>query len=230
MSLFFKSKNNQNKYFIYLLISKLKCDSDYNLIETKIIITKHLILHDFNYILNNYDTIIANELEYKIIEHEKYNYTFHEDIFKSIEYPKYPYDIFILNRILLHSLDYFMNNNKSIKEILYKEKINIISNLNYLKRLKDWNANWKKNRYCIEKYQNVNENTESIFSINTLSQYYFNIDFDSNNNIDKYISFKCKPISFEDKSLFERTLERPNTDYIEKCNLYFEEDKHIKFL
>ena len=74
MTQFFKSKNNLNKYFIYLLITKGKDDTDtiendldYNFIETKIIITKNLILHDLNYILNNYETIINNELEYKII-------------------------------------------------------------------------------------------------------------------------------------------------------------------
>ena len=236
MSQFFKSKNNQNKYFIYLLITKGKDDvdtinrnynSDYNFIETKIIITKHLILHELSYILNNYYTIINNELEYKIIDHNIYKYYFEKDVFKGLELPKYPYDIFILNRVLLHSFNYIMKNNKSIREILFKEKIHIVSNINYLKRLKDWNSNWKKNRYSIEKYQNSNENTESIFSINTLSQYYFNIEKEVFNNTNTFI---CKPLSFEDKSLFERSVERPNTDYIEMCNIYFEEEKHIKFI
>lgn len=233
MSQFFKSKNNQNKYFIYFLISKVNkytniIDDD-NFIETKILITTNLILHDFNYILNNYDLIVNNDLDYKIVEHNIYKYYFKKDIFKDIDSPKYPYDLFILNRILLHSFYYIMKNNNYIKDILFKEKIHIVSNMNYLKRIKDWNSNWKKNRYSIEKYQNSNENTESIFSINILSQYYFSINkkdiLNNSNNI-----FICEPMLFEDKSLFERSLERPNTDYIEKCDIYFEEEKFIKFI
>ena len=169
MSQFFKLKNNQNKYFIYFLIKKEYNETDNyskknNFIETKIIISKNLILHDLNYILNNYYSIVKNQDEYKIIEHTVLKYYFNENIFKEINFPKYPYDIFILNRILLHSFNYIMDNNQSVKEILYKEKINIVSNMNYLKRIKDWNINWKKNRYSIEKYQNSTENTSvSIF-------------------------------------------------------------------
>jgi hypothetical protein len=231
MSQFFKSKNSQNKYFIYFLIKKEK-DSDiidfnkneYNFIQTKIIITKHFILHDLNYIFNNYDSIINNQ-NYKIIEHNILKYYFDEELYKGYDFPKYPYDIFVLNRILLHSFNYIMDNNKYIKDILFKEKINIVSNINYLKRIKDWNLNWKKNRYSIEKYQSSSENnSESIFSIHNLSLYYFHIEQYENN------IFKCKPMLFENKSFFERTLERPNTDYIEKCNQYFDDDKQIKFI
>ena len=254
MSQFFKSKNSQNKYFIYFLIKKEK-DSDiidfnnneYNFIQTKIIITKHFILHDLNYIFNNYDSIINNQ-NYKILEHNILKYYFDEELYKGYDFPKYPYDIFVLNRILLHSFNYIMDNNKYVKDILSKEKINIVSNINYLKRIKDWNLNWKKNRYSIEKYQSSSEfNTEtkkyessessnrisvidSIFSIHTLSQYYFNIieeELSENNSQNK---FKCKPMSYEEKSLFERSSERPNTDLIENCTLYFEEDKKIIFV
>ena len=249
MTQFFKSKNNQNKYFIYLLISK--DDIDKNYIYTKIIITKSLILHDLNYILNNYENIIKNELEYKIIEHCILTYNFElsqgEVNTNFFEMPKYPYDIFITNRVLLHSFLKIINN-KSIKDILFKEKIHIVSNINYLKRIKDWSTSWKKNRYSIEKYQSSSEfNTEtkkyessessnrisvidSIFSIHTLSQYYFNIieeELSENNSQNK---FKCKPMSYEEKSLFERSSERPNTDLIENCTLYFEEDKKIIFV
>jgi hypothetical protein len=42
--------------------------------------------------------------------------------------------------------------------------------------------------------------------------------------------FKCVPMTYEEKSLFERTSERPNTDLIEKCYKYFEEDKMIRFV
>ena len=248
MTQFFKSKNNQNKYFIYLLI--LKDDIDKNYIYTKIIITKSLILHDLNYIINNYENIIKNELEYKIIEHciLTYNFELNEEVNTNFfEMPKYPYDIFITNRVLLHSFLQIINN-KSIKDILFKEKIHIVSNINYLKRIKDWNTSWKKNRYSIEKYQSSSEfNTESkkyessessnsisvidsIFSIHTLSQYYFNIieeELSENNSQNK---FKCKPMSYEEKSLFERSSERPNTDLIENCTLYFEEDKKIIFV
>ena len=216
MTQFFKSKNNNNKYFIYFLI--LKDNINWNIIKTKLIVTKSLILHDLNYIVNNYENIINNELEYKIIEHDTFTYKFED------EFPKYPYDIFITNRVLLHSFLYFINNNKLIKNILFNEKIHIISNINYLKRIKDWNNNWKKNRYSIEKYQNSSEHIDSIFSINVLSQYYFNIEIESKNN------FNCKKMSYEEKSLFERNIERPNTDLIEKCNLYFEDDKLIKFI
>ena len=231
MSQFFKSKNSQNKYFIYFLIKKEK-DSDiidfnnneYNFIQTKIIITKHFILHDLNYIFNNYDSIINNQ-NYKILEHNILKYYFDEELYKGYDFPKYPYDIFVLNRILLHSFNYIMDNNKYVKDILSKEKINIVSNINYLKRIKDWNLNWKKNRYSIEKYQSSSENnSESIFSIHNLSLYYFHIEQYENN------IFKCKPMLFENKSFFERTLERPNTDYIEKCNQYFDDDKQIRFI
>jgi hypothetical protein len=37
-------------------------------------------------------------------------------------------------------------------------------------------------------------------------------------------------MQYEEKSLFERSSERPNTDLIEECTLYFEEDKQIKFV
>lgn len=228
---FFKSKNSQNKYFIYFLIKKEKDsdiidfnDNEYNFIQTKIIITKHFILHDFNYIFNNYDSIVNNQ-NYKIIEHNILKYYFDEELYKGYDFPKYPYDIFVLNRILLHSFNYIMDNNKYVKDILYKEKINIVSNINYLKRIKDWNSNWKKNRYSIEKYQSSSENnSESIFSIHNLSLYYFHIEQYEND------IFKCKPMLFENKSFFERTLERPNTDYIEKCNQYFDDDKQIRFI
>ena len=231
MSQFFKSKNSQNKYFIYFLIKKEKDsdiidfnDNEYNFIQTKIIITKHFILHDFNYIFNNYDSIVNNQ-NYKIIEHNILKYYFDEELYKGYDFPKYPYDIFVLNRILLHSFNYIMDNNKYVKDILYKEKINIVSNINYLKRIKDWNSNWKKNRYSIEKYQSSSENnSESIFSIHNLSLYYFHIEQYEND------IFKCKPMLFENKSFFERTLERPNTDYIEKCNQYFDDDKQIRFI
>lgn len=282
MTQFFKSKNNQNKYFIYLLISKENVDK--NFINTKIIITKSLILHDLNYILNNYETIIENELEYKIIEHCVLTYNFNtpedssslvslnnqneKEFNKIFKIPMYPYDMFITNRVLLHSFLQIINS-KSIKDILFKEKIHIVSNMNYLKRIKDWSPSWKKNRYSIEKYQSSSHdlsrmreeplsnlghstkirdetlcsaqgacpstdnntvskdsNHEPIFSIQTLSQYYFNID----NHYECKNTFICKPMSYEEKSLFERSSERPNTDLIEICSKYFEEDKQIKFV
>ena len=231
MSHFFKSKNNVNKYFIYLLISKDNSESDCNIVKTKIIITKSLILHDLNYIISNYDTIINNEMEYKIIEHYTLTYNFLDN------FPIYPYELFIINRVLLHSFLHTMSN-KYVKEILMNEKINIVSNINYLKRVKDWSINWKKNRFSIEKYQISNEINESIFSINSLSQYYFNIEnnIENDNQLMTYETsllkniFICKPMSYEEKSLFERTSERPNTDLIEKCTVYFEEDKQIRFI
>jgi hypothetical protein len=242
MSLFFKSKNNQSKYFIYFLVFKdylnENDENNENKITIKILITNTLILHDLNYIINNYETIIKNELEYKVFKHYNYIFNFDEKI------PKYPYDLFLINRILLYSFIYLFNDDKNLNQVLYKEKINIISNINYLKRIKDWSENWKKNRYSIEKYQNTStdssinfgtssnkdNSSESIFSIHYLSQYYFNINNESKDiNNNEYL-FKCVPMSFSEKSLFERISERPNTDLIEKCYNYFIEDKMIRFV
>ena len=71
---------------------------------------------------------------------------------------------------------------------------------------------------------------DSIFSINTLSQYYFNIVAEDESENKCQNTFKCKSMQYEEKSLFERSSERPNTDLIEECTLYFEEDKQIKFV
>lgn len=222
MTHFFKSKNNQNKYYIYLLVSKPHYNENNFEIKTKIIVAKSMILHDLSYIINNYDKIIENELENKILEHISLTYNFKEQI------PKYPYDIFYTNRVLLHSFLHICNNLNSMKNILFKEKVNFISNINYLKRIKDWSDNWRKNRYSIEKYQNVFSeiNSESIFSMNTLSECYFNIFEDK----DIKTTFNCLPMSYDEKSMFERNSERPNTDLIEKCFSYFEDEKQIKFM
>lgn len=247
MSQFFKSKNNQNKYYIYLLISKpYTVENDENKenivnnesdiqkdyksenykIKTKIIISKNLILQDLSYIVNNYNLILDNELENKIIEHYDLIYNLNQNI------PTYPYDLFFINRILLHSFLYICKNIKSIEHIILKEKVNIISNSNYLKRIKDWSLNWRKNRYSIEKYQNISSDvvSESLFSINTLSEYYFNIVKCDNKDNKDNITFNCISMKQEEKSMFERTLERPNTDLIEECYLYFENDKQIRFM
>ena len=218
MSHFFKSKNNQHKNYVYLLVDKPVSENN-DKILVKIIITNGLILHDMSYITINYDKVIENENN-KIIEHLILTYNFKEKILD------YPYDMFYINRVLLYSFLYLCNNIKFVKNLIFKEKINFISNNNYLKRIKDWNFNWKKNRFSIEKYQMLTSeiNSESIFSMLKLSECYFNIN-DNNDN-----TFDCVPISYEEKSLFERNSERPNTDLIEKCYLHFEDEKLIKFL
>jgi hypothetical protein len=232
MSQFFKSKNNQNKYYIYLLTSKpyiqndVQNKSDNYQIKIKVIVSKHLILQDLSYIVNNYNLILENELENKIIEHYDLIYNLNQNV------PRYPYDFFFMNRILLHSFLYICKNIKTIEDIILKEKVNIISNSNYLKRIKDWSENWRKNRYSIDKYQNISSEvtSDSLFSINTLSEYYFNI-VNCENQDNKYkIIFNCISMKQEEKSMFERTLERPNTDLIEQCHLYFENDKQIRFM
>jgi|LauGreDrversion4_2_1035121.scaffolds.fasta_scaffold03997_7 hypothetical protein len=251
MSQFFRSKNNQNKYYIYLLLNKPNKINEINKINeddnkeegsqsettlekevktnntritTYIIVTKNIIMHDFNYIINNIDKLIEQELEYKIIECHTLQYNIDHEI------PNYPYDIFYNNRILLHAFLYACKNINSIKNIISNEKVNIVCNSNYLKRIKDWSSNWRKNRYSIEKYQNLSNETssESLFSIHTLSDLYFNINeiiIENNKS-----TFQCTSMSLEEKSTFERISERPNTDYIEKCYQYFEDDKMIKFI
>jgi hypothetical protein len=298
MSHFFKFKNNQNKYYVYLLISKDKQDkpnkntqheeyenvlftgtTDISLTEykqiiyTKILITQNLILHDLTYILNNYDTIVNNS-EYKIIENITLGYFFKNT------FPEYPYDLFYTNRVLLHSFIYVCEYIKSVQNI-FKDKVYFISNNNYLKRIRDWSPSWRKNRYSIEKYQNnlkfkehvllcsssrntseqsdtnnnaneMNDNSKSVFSINDLVKCYFDIfEYNSSNHLESehentlknkysfvssghtetcFKKFECVPVLLNDESLFERTLERPNTDYIEKCFPYFEEYKQLRFL
>uniref|UniRef100_A0A6C0I578 Uncharacterized protein n=1 Tax=viral metagenome TaxID=1070528 RepID=A0A6C0I578_9ZZZZ len=249
MSQFFRSKNNQNKYYIYLLLNKPNKPNDINeddineynnedkteikeipektnntRITTYIIVTKNIIMHDFNYIINNIDKLIEQELEYKIVEYHALQYNICNEI------PSYPYDIFYNNRILLHAFFYACNNINSIKSIITNEKVNIVCNSNYLKRIKDWSSHWRKNRYSIEKYQNLSNETssETLFSIHTLSDLYFNIDTISIDN--NKSTFQCTSMSLEEKSTFERISERPNTDYIEKCYQYFEDDKMIKFI
>ena len=292
MSHFFKLKNNQNKYYVYLLISKDKNDKDVSVsknthnkettditfalsnqvIVTKILITQNLILHDLSYILNNYDTIVNNKSEYKIIDNITLGYFFKNT------FPEFPYDSFYINRVLLHSFtyvcDYIKTEHSGACENIFKDKVYFISNNNYLKRIREWSPSWKKNRYSIEKYQNnlkfkehvvrstsrnnseqtdtnnnvnIMSDNKSVFSINELVKCYFDIfehnlskhlDLDCKDNIketehtyNKYSKiFDCVPILLNDESLFERTLERPNTDYIEKCFPYFEEYKQIRFL
>ena len=244
MSQFFKSKNNQNKYYIYLLTSKPYFQENENedededededeenenetcKIKIKVIVSKSLILQDLSYIVNNYNLILENELENKIIEHYDLIYNLNQTI------PRFPYDLFFINRILLHSFLYICQNIKSIEQIVLKEKVNIISNSNYLKRIKDWSENWRKNRYSIDKYPNISSDvvSESLFSINTLSEYYFNIVKCDNKDNKDNIRFNCISMKQEETSIFERTLERPNTDLIEQSYLYFENDKQIRFM
>jgi hypothetical protein len=244
MSSFFKSKNNNNKYYIYILINKNKYNfnnlnnineiesiNDDNNIIIHIIITKFIILQELSYIVNNIE-LIKNDTENKILNY--FTYTYHFNDMKFV----YPYEMFINNRILLHSFYHICKHVDVIQNILFKEKVYFISNMNYLKRIKDWSINWKKNKYSIEKYQqeNLYNNNDHIFSIHNLSKYYFNInniDTESNNkNYENEYNklFYCKSMTLDEKSIFERISERPNTDLIENCMIYFEEDKQIRFL
>jgi hypothetical protein len=223
---FFKSNNNQNKYYVYLLVNKSNLDSnENNSITTKVLISKSLILHEFSYLINNFEKLTneQNEREQnKIIHSFTLNYNFKYNL------PSYPYDLFYINRILLYSFMYICEDTL-VKDLL-KEKIHFISNINYLKRIKDWSVNWKKNRFSIEKYQHGDSNIESIFSIYTLSDHYFNILKENLFNNEVEINFTCTKISQEEKTTFERISERPNTDLIEKCFPFFNEHKQIRFL
>jgi hypothetical protein len=255
MSNFFNIKINQNKIYIYLLVSKI----NKNLISTKILITKCLLLHDYSYLINNFESIICDSE--KVMYSLVLNYNFNEQN----DFPKYPYDIFYLNRVLLHSFLFFCEKNTfflNFKENLESKsdntKIHFISNINYLKRIKDWSLNWKKNNFSIDKYQkplelhsqknisyhdylnqnnnNLNENdneNEFIFSMNTLCKHYFDFKESSTthckniekNEINKF-SFNC---NYSNNNLFEKITERPNTDLLNKCIEYFEQ-KYIKYL
>lgn len=271
MSNFFNNKINQNKIYVYLLVSKINT----NLISTKILISKCLLLHEYSYLINNFENFTYENEPEKIIHSSILNYTFNNQN----NFPKYPYDIFYLNRVLLHSFLFFCENNpffinfkenlklKSDKSEKHDKKgetdnikINFISNLNYLKRIKDWCLNWKKNNFSIDKYQkplhtenqknisyqsygtlnlnlhnNFNENdneNEFIFSMNTLCQYYFDFKKDKENK-DLSQNINCIYFNCEytnEKSLFERISERPNADLITKCVEYFDEQKYIKYL
>jgi hypothetical protein len=241
---FFKTKNNQNKNYIYLLVSKI---SD-NIIQCKVLISKSLLLHEYSYLINNFDMFTPIKEPEKIIETFVLDYKF-ENL-----YSVYPYNLFYINRVLLYSFLYVcekceilnknFENSQNIKES--DNKVYFVSNINYLKRVKEWSTNWKKNMFSIEKYHNYDTDNENLFSINNISNLYFkatenkdeskeneykNNDIDNHiNNNQKYIKFNCNLIPEEDKSLFERISERPNSDLLNKCIPYFEEQKVIKFL
>lgn len=213
MSNFFNNKINQNKIYVYLLVSKINT----NLISTKILISKCLLLHEYSYLINNFEKFTTEFEPDKIIESFILNYNFNNQT----DFPIYPYDIFYLNRVLLHSFLFFCENdpffinfkeNLKLKNDKKSEndniKIHFISNINYLKRIKDWSLNWKKNNFSIDKYQkplysdnqknisyqtygclnsnlhqnhsdNDNDNeNEFVFSMNTLCQYYFDFKKD----------------------------------------------------
>lgn len=242
MTQFFKSKTSNSKYYVYLLISKLLENAENNTnkngekrenvenkysMNVRIIISNMIIPFELSYILDNYEMIIKKDLEYKIINTLFFNYNF------DIPIPNYPYNMFFHNRVLLHSFLYLFENMTMIKELYSKDKLNIIVNSNYLKRIKDWSSNWKKNGYSIEKFQQSDVSSESVFSIHSLSQCYFNISLIPKDEdvISKNIYyFKCTSMNNNDKSVFERVTERPNTDLIEKCVPYFENDKLIKIM
>jgi len=261
MSNFFDNKINQNKIYVYLLVSKINT----NLISTKILISKCLLLHEYSFLINNFEKFTSEFESDKIIDSFVLNYNFNNQN----DFSKYPYDIFYLNRVLLHSFLFFCENNPffiNFKENLQLKndkksendniKIHFISNINYLKRIKDWSLNWKKNNFSIDKYQkplysdiqknisyqsygclnsnlnhdsneNDNEN-EFVFSMNILCHLYFDFKKDDRELSQNCIYFNCNYI--EDKSLFERMSERPNADLITKCVDYFDEQKYIKYL
>jgi len=127
MSHFFKSKNNQHKNYVYLLVDKPVSENN-DKILVKIIITNGLILHDMSYITINYDKVIENENN-KIIEHLILTYNFKEKILD------YPYDMFYINRVLLYSFLYLCNNIKFVKNLIFKEK-NLTKNKSIFTTLK----------------------------------------------------------------------------------------------
>lgn len=163
---FFEKTNNQNKYYIYIILPKYdnveyKSENTCN-IDVKIIISKIVIPYNYSYIYENYKTIIK---KYKDDIHDTYSliYSFNFSL------PVYPYDLFIFNRISLHS---YIKVCENIKNINCKEEkvktyfpsssksgnilqINFLCNLSYLKRTKEWGPIWKKNKFIIDK---TNEN------------------------------------------------------------------------
>jgi hypothetical protein len=153
---FFEKTNNQNKYYIYIILPRY--DNIYleKEIEIKIIVSKIIFPHNYLYIYENYKTIVS---KHKNEIHDNYilTYSFNFSI------PEYPYNLFIFNRITLHSYI------KVCEKLKTNHKINFLCSSSYLKRIKEWGSIWKKNKYIIDKtnetiYKNIYNNILSSSS------------------------------------------------------------------
>lgn len=150
---FFEKTNNQHKYYVYIILPKydnVNIDSSVNSVELKsiertshveikIIISKIIIPHNYSYIYENYKTIVK---KYKEDIHDSSILTY----FFDFPLPVYPYNLFLFNRLTLHS---YIKVCESLKKI--NHKINFLCSSNYLKRTKEWGSVWKKNKYIIDK-------------------------------------------------------------------------------
>jgi len=265
---FFEKTNNNNKCYVYIVLPKYETvnieDISKSLkIEVKIIISKIIIPHNYNYIYENYKTIVK---KYKDDIYDTYILTYFFDFI----IPEYPYNLFVFNRLTLHSFLKVCKNIENIKKMDMRQ-INFLCSSSYLKRTKEWGPIWKKNKYTIDKtneamYNMCNrilsslqkENTEdtykvkkiadlekssdkeneNLFSIYTLSKYYFNIKKEkenfykcelinkSNTNENGNDSHLCLQSKLSEENLVNYLNKRPNYDYIDNCIEYFSNENY----
>lgn len=256
---FFDKTNNNNKCYVYIVLPKYETVNTEEIsksveTEVKIIISKIIIPHNYSYIYENYKTIVK---KYKEDIYESYILTY----FFDFEIPEYPYNLFIFNRITLHSFFKVCKKIENRKNIDSRQ-INFLCSSSYLKRTKEWSLNWKKNKFTIDKTNetminmcnrilsslqkgNIEErnkgqkktitdlsekDNENLFSIYTLSKYYFNTKKEN-----EYF-YKCTIINdnpnlkhlteyIEDNST-NYLNKRPNYDYIDNCIEYFENENY----
>jgi hypothetical protein len=254
---FFEKTNNNNKCYVYIVLPKYEIANTEEVsknveTEVKIIISKIIIPHNYSYIYENYKTIAK---KYKEDIYESYILTY----FFDFVIPEYPYNLFIFNRITLHS---FLKVCKKIEKIKNMDvrQINFLCSSSYLKRTKEWGSIWKKNKFIIDKTNETmynmcnrilsslqkgntedtsrvtkktfadlsekdNKDNENLFSICTLSKYYFNTKKEKENFykcelMNNYPNSKHLTDGTEDNSM-NYINKRPNYDYIDNCIEYF---------
>lgn len=268
---FFEKTNNNNKCYVYIVLPKYETanieDVSKNTeIQVKIIVSKIIIPHNYSYIYENYKTIVK---KHKEDIYDTYILTY----FFDFTIPEYPYNLFVFNRITLHS---FLKVCKKIGKMKNMDvrQINFLCSSSYLKRTKEWGPIWKKNKYTIDKTNETmynmcnrilsslqkgntedtsritkktiadlekssekeNRDNENLFSIYTLSKYYFNIkkekenfykcEFANKESNYKLVTDETDPHLYVNSRSSEENLvnylnKRPNYDYIDYCIEHF---------
>jgi hypothetical protein len=119
---------------------------------------------------------------------------------------------------------------EDVPKLEHCSKIVIQSNKTYLKHLKDWFPSWKKNKFCIDNTttQPEEEDNPGFFNYAKMCSFYFL--FHLSNTNEKESTFRCSFVSEQSKSMFERLLERPNTDLIQQCSNFFDDSKLFRFV
>ena len=250
---FFEKSNNQNKYYVYIILPKYdntnteifdikRSDTEDNSkIDIKIIISKMIIPHNYSYIYDNYDTIVK---KYKEEIHNAYILTYY---FK-FSLPVYPYNLFIFNRINLHSYLDVCDKIKNINREGKNRQINFLCSSSYLKRIKEWGSTWKKNKFIIDKtnetmvinmYNRILSSLQEGNTKKTISdlEKSFPFEKDSKDNENLFSIYKlskyyfsinkenneiytCKLID-DEENYINSINKRPNYDYIDMCLEYF---------